>query len=725
MTQSFPAVDEGNPNGVIASVRRLLSPTPGRLGNTIRLMALVLTSVTLSEVFRMPDAGLSAYIVLFVSKDEAASTILGSVISGVAVVVAVLATIMVFMISLSEPALRVPLIAIMTFIAMFLSRASRLGPVFFAAGFIIAYALTLGDEVLQISLAPEFASNVSVNGFALPELAFIPPEEALVHSLLWLAAAVAMPVSLVVVANFFSGRDPAVIWRAAMAQRFAAASRFCSGEPGSRHELSVLAQQGTTKLAKLAHLAGLLHKDARGNAAAAALTREMGRLCLVLLAWARVAELRAPDPVLFPAAEVCRHAGLILQSGAKSGTIPLAAITIADAGAKRPLAIALQGSLNEVAAQLSGVSPNGSKIKASAAPSHLLAPDAFSNPAYARFAFKVTLAVMFCYLGESLADWPGIHTCIITCFFVSLDTVGETIHKAFLRVAGCLVGAALGLATILLLMPAITDLGELLAIICTVTFLAGWVANGSERISYAGWQIAIAFYLTVLQGFGPTLDMETARDRIIGILVGDIVVFAIFTTIWPVKVADAVRQALARGLEQLAGLMAPAGLEHPAAATIGREAGEAAFLQTLEQASALLVNDPYEHSGSRRLQRAAGITGARLMQIEALIVPVGAILLLQDDPAWLAVAAEPREAVISHHRAMNMWLKDCASWVRGNNPGMGPSESLPQPPAWIAHEQGSIAEEHCAERAAWYGMLHDDIVAILHEIAPRSGAEAA
>ncbi len=59
----------------------------------------------------------------------------------------------------------------------------------------------------------------------------------------------------------------------------------------------------------------------------------------------------------------------------------------------------------------------------------------------------------------------------------------------------------------------------------------------------------------MLQGYGPTIDMYTARDRTIGILFGNIVVFVIFTTIWPVSVANVVRTHLARALEQLAALV--------------------------------------------------------------------------------------------------------------------------------------------------------------------------
>src|SRR5260370_31824998 len=158
---------------------------------------------------------------------------------------------------------------------------------------------------------------------------------------------------------------------------------------------------------------------------------------------------------------------------------------------------------------------------------------------------------MISYFAMHLTDWPGIHTCIISCFFVSLGTVGETLHKATLGFVGCLIGAALGLGAILLLMPLMTDLGDLLLLLAPVTLLAAWIASGSERIAYAGLQVSLAFYLVVLQGYGPTIDMYTARDRTIGILFGNTQILVIFPTIWPRSVANVVRTNLANALEQL------------------------------------------------------------------------------------------------------------------------------------------------------------------------------
>ena len=189
-----PDVDEGNPRNLAALLRRELRPTPGRLGDSVRVVIVVLIVVAISETFRIPDIALSALLVLFLSGREAASTVRTALISGIAVVLAIFATIAVFMLSLSEPALRIPLMAVMTFGAMFMSRASPLGPVFFVAGFIIAYGLTLGDEVLGLALQPATAGNAPQ--FELPEIAFVPPEQALVRFLLWLSLAIVVPVAL-------------------------------------------------------------------------------------------------------------------------------------------------------------------------------------------------------------------------------------------------------------------------------------------------------------------------------------------------------------------------------------------------------------------------------------------------------------------------------------------------------------------------------------------------
>src|SRR5262249_28730607 len=141
-----------------------------------------------------------------------------------------------------------------------------------------------------------------------------------------------------------------------------------------------------------------------------------------------------------------------------------------------------------------------------------------------------------------------------------------------------------------------------------------------ERISYAGLQIGIAFYLAVLQGYGPTISMDTARDRTIGILLGNIVILAIFTTIWPVSVADVVRTNLARALEQLATLVGWG----------ARSSAEAAFGQAIARARAVLVYDAFETSEMQRAKGRRPIDAAIVEQVGWLFIPISATLDLHD-----------------------------------------------------------------------------------------------
>ena len=703
---SPPDVDEGDAGNLIALLRRELRPAPGRVANSIRIVVVVLIVVAISETFRIPEIAVSAYIVLFLSGREAVTTIRTSLAAGIAVGLAIFATIAVFMLSLSEPALRIPLMAAMTFIAMFLSRAATVGPVFFVAGFVIAYGLTLGDEVLGLALQPATIGNTPQ--FELPEILFVPPSDALVRFLLWFSLAVVVPVTVLIAANLLTGQDPARLLRRALAGRLATAADFCLSKSGAERQLEAQAFEGMAQVRKFHQLAGVFARGQRRPVWGASLIDEIGRLGLLLLSWLRVADDRNP---LVPAAGACRQTERALEDREAPGP---EAVTITATGAARPLADAITRTLRAIRETLAGTAAGQEADDTAEAPHRLLAADAFSNVEYVRFALKVTLAVMICYFVMSMTDWPGIHTCIITCFFVALGTVGDTLHKATLRFVGCLIGAGFGLGAILLLMPRMTDLGDLFLLLAPMTFLAAWVGYGSERVSYAGWQIGLAFYLVVLQGYGPTISMYTARDRTIGILFGNIVISVIFTTIWPVSVANVVRTNLAKSLEQLATLVGFGAHTDGETSQATRSAADMAFGQAIAQARAVLVNDPFE---TREVRRAVGrrpIDAAVVEQVGRLFIPISAILDLRADLAGHNHLPEDvRNAIWAHNRALAGWFRQAASWVRTGEGAAAVSGGLPEPPIPSGHG------DHLSALVTWYGLLHQDIRKILDQVGPQ------
>src|SRR6478735_5971353 len=185
----------------------------------------------------------------------------------------------------------------------------------------------------------------------------------------------------------------------------------------------------------------------------------------------------------------------------------------------------------------------------------LFVPDAFTNPAHVHFALKVTFAAMFCYIVYMAIDWSGIHTALITCTFIALETTGATLHKGILRIGGCVIGGALALFTIVFLMPHMVTIASLVVVVACASAIAGWVATGTELISYAGLQIAFAFFYSVFQGYAPDTDLDNVRNRVIGILLGLIVTGLVFKYIWPERTIDRLRAALRQALRQLARLV--------------------------------------------------------------------------------------------------------------------------------------------------------------------------
>jgi uncharacterized membrane protein YccC len=168
----------------------------------------------------------------------------------------------------------------------------------------------------------------------------------------------------------------------------------------------------------------------------------------------------------------------------------------------------------------------------------LFVPDAFTNPAHVHFALKVTFAAMFCYIVYEAIDWSGIHTALITCTFIALESTEATLYKGTLRIVGCVIGGVFALVSIVFLMPHMETIASLVVVVACASAIAGWVATGSQRISYAGLQLAFAFFYSVFQGYAPDTDLDNVRNRVVGILFGLIVTGLVFQYIWPERAAE-------------------------------------------------------------------------------------------------------------------------------------------------------------------------------------------
>lgn len=280
---------------------------------------------------------------------------------------------------------------------------------------------------------------------------------------------------------------------------------------------------------------------------------------------------------------------------------------------------ALKHALSDIRSKIDTPVPPGPQSLASG----FFRADALTSPRHYRFALKTTLAASLAYIIYTALDWQDIHTAMVTCYVAALGSTGETLHKLTLRIIGCLIGAAMGVASILLLMPLMTSIGELMILVFAGTMVAGWVSSGSERIAYAGVQIGLAFLMTVLQGFGPDVELSVAMDRVIGILLGNALLYVIFTRIWPVSSTSTARAALHDVKAQLQALRINA---VPGQVLAPSQAAE--LLTALNQASEQLQLQHFE-PGPQKVDLSEHAQLRQMLQATEARCIVAAL-----DPAW-------------------------------------------------------------------------------------------
>ena len=317
---------------------------------------------------------------------------------------------------------------------------------------------------------------------------------------------------------------------------------------------------------------------------------------------------------------------------AESPDAPAGATGVSDASAAgRPP----QGACRRVAPTDASTAPTAPKRGG------FFLSDAGTNPEHIAYALKTTGAAMFCYLLYTLLDWPGIHTCVITCYIVSLGSAGETVQKLRLRLAGCVIGALAGTAASVFIVPHMDSIASLLALVSIAAALSAWIAVGPPAIAYAGFQIAFAFFLCVIQGAGPGFDLTIARDRTIGILLGNMVVYLIFTRVWPVSIAASVDRAMTALRAQWRAVAAGGAARHALAAealAAGRDAQRQLSLTAYEPA---WLRPPQAWQDARRDTLAALSATAAPLVLAAGRAPGDAALLARIDGAGLASPPSP------------------------------------------------------------------------------------
>jgi multidrug resistance protein MdtO len=497
-----------------------LAPRDGRWAAVARIATGSAITVVIAMVFQIPQPTYMAYIVFLISKDEVHATVTTALGGLAAATLAVLLVLGLELIDTSEPALRLPLMATATFVAMFTARTFALGPVSFLAGFVIVLLQTLVDDV--------------------------PSPEALTRATLWTWVVVFVPVAVTLVVNLAFG-EGAVAFMTRSVRKVLAEWETSLSNGNYRKSLA----EWRAQLLPLIEIAQ--HGTQKGPRASRITVPVLRALLDTLVIFEAL-----PDELPQDLREELASRLRACREGIESGAAPALRDSKAPSQVTRvvnqllPAVLAVRSALSQLLDMIVRPAPAPDNTKAQHPPRRLFVADAFSSEANWQFALKTTMAVMISYAIYALLDWPGMRTAVVTCFFVALSSLGETVHKLLLRLSGAAIGGLISGLCIVFVLPHLTDIGQLCLLIFAVSVGAAWVATSSELLSYAGMQIAFAFFLGILQGYAPATDLTVLRDRVAGILLGNIVVTIIFSSFWPQSAGTGVRAALAEALRAIA-----------------------------------------------------------------------------------------------------------------------------------------------------------------------------
>jgi len=188
-------------------------------------------------------------------------------------------------------------------------------------------------------------------------------------------------------------------------------------------------------------------------------------------------------------------------------------------------------------------------------PAMPLAPGALSNPEHVKFALRGCLAAGLCYLIYNGLYWPEISTSVTTCLVTALTTIGASHQRQLLRFAGAFIGGfVISMGAQVFILPSIDSIAAFTVLFAMVSAIAAWFATASARLSYFGAQIAIAFYLINLQEFKFQTSLQVARDRVVGILLGLMMMWLAFDLLWSAPAAIKMKRAFVGGVRLLAHL---------------------------------------------------------------------------------------------------------------------------------------------------------------------------
>src|ERR1700732_2898494 len=410
--------------GRLAELLRLLMPFPGRLEFAVRLALICVLTTLVVEIYQTPDPALTVYVVFFLNKPDRGTSLILNIGMVVLISLIITSVVLVAIIVIDEPVWRVASMAAISLGLLFLASASKLRPVGGIVALIVAYSLDL--------------------------LGTVHGGEIATRALLYVWLFIGIPAGVSIGVNLLLAPSPRLFAERALARRLRlAATMLRAPSEGIRRDFTECLREGNGELQKWLKLALVEKSAAREDIEA---LRQAATSSFEILAMVDVmdrdVEAALPTPLRERLILTLEAMARILDDGRYPVDIEFE--EAADGVPSLPpradeVLASVREALSAFAEVVPNAQPHGKAVpnanyQAAKKSGGFFLPDAFTNPEHVRYALKTTAAAMFCYVLYSLLDWPGIHTCLITCYIVSLGTTAETVEKLTLRITGCSAG---------------------------------------------------------------------------------------------------------------------------------------------------------------------------------------------------------------------------------------------------------------------------------------------
>jgi len=515
--------------------QREMAYSPARLSSVLRMSLSVALSALLLLILQEPPFlfAPSIFMLALISREtprdcfKGLCTCVGFGSAGTLGAIALVA------ITENAPEARVLGVAVVTFLCGFLYRASTM-------------------PVAAISFASVYFMATSLWEKPLPA-------EPILHLSLWPLGTLSTVACCALVVEFlFNGADPVDRLDRELAERFRALEDMFSSpathaadEHAHQHWAKVLQYAGEGP-ARMYLLLDQLPKDGDRVSPVAANLRDTAVAVTRLLDLG--AAIAVNDGLVSTDPERVRRIGQALLAAREQRLNEIAAIL----GEPRSH---ITGELDQFEQTLHGmghapdatrVTPEGRAAK-SGAP--VLLPDAFTNLDYLVYALKLSICGTAVYVIFNALNWGGISNCYFTVLYAGLSTTGTTNKKLLFRIIGSGLGSlVVGIGCISLVFPHIETVTGFLLVVATVAFLGAWIAC-SPYFGYIGLQLSYAFNLLAFEGYSAATEITPARDRMLGILLGILVMLLVFHQVRPERTVDTMRRSLARLLRLHADLI--------------------------------------------------------------------------------------------------------------------------------------------------------------------------